>query len=131
MAVLAGDAVREAAYARAALGDEQTVSASPTAAYARALAALIAGEDADAGRFSEAMAAGGDAFARTARAIAALAAREERVYADALEEIVGDFEQRQGHLTGVAIADTALMLERLAAARGMARGAESALLPPI
>ncbi len=128
-AVLAGDASTEAAYALTALEDEQTVSASPTAAYARALAALIEGDDAGARRFSAAMAPGGDAFERTAQAIAALAARDRPAYAEALGRIARDFEQRQGHLTGVAIADTAVMLERLAAARGMAAGVESSVLP--
>ena len=65
----------------------------------------------------------------TARAIVALAARDGSAYGDALREIVRDFEQRQGHLTGVAIADTALMLERLAAERGMAAAVASPLLP--
>jgi hypothetical protein len=128
-AVLAGDALAAAAYAREALADEQLLAGSPTASYARALAALIEGDDSDARRFSEAMAAGGDAFARTARAIAALAARDGLAYADALAAIVRDFEQRQGHLTGVAIADTALMLEQLAAARDMAVGIESPVMP--
>ncbi len=128
-ALLAGDAVAAAEYTRAALVDEQQVVGSPTASYARALAALIEGDDADARRFSETMAAGGDSFARTAQAIAALATRDERTYTDSLEAIVRDFEQRQGHLTGVAIADTALMLEQLAAARDMAVGIESPVMP--
>jgi hypothetical protein len=43
--------------------------------------------------------------------------------------IVADFEGRDEHLTGVPIADTALMLERLAGARGLAAHPASALLP--
>jgi hypothetical protein len=43
--------------------------------------------------------------------------------------IVRDFEARTDHLTGVAIADTALVLERLAAPRGLAAGVESVVLP--
>jgi hypothetical protein len=105
------------------------VISSPTASYARALAALIVGDDEDALRWSEAMDAGSDAFGRTSRAIVALAQRDERAYGAALREIVGDFEERQGHLTGVAIADTAVMLERLAADRGMTSGVRSPLLP--
>ena len=129
--ILAGDASAAAAFARKALADEDPVTASPTAAYARALAALIAGDDAEARSWSKEMSAGGDAFERTARAIVALVGRDESAYAGALREIVRDFEQRQGHLTGVAIADTALMLEQLAAARGMSAGIESPLLPSI
>ena len=130
-AILARDAAAQGGYARAALADEQAVAGSPTASYARALAALISGDDEDALRWSEAMAGGSEAFERTARAIAALATRDEHGYAAALDEIVCDFEQRQGHLTGVAIADTALVLEQLAGARGMAGGVRSALLPSI
>lgn len=129
--ILAGEAIAPAAFARDALADEEAVAASPTASYARALAALIAGDDADARRWSEAMAAGGDAFERTARAIGSLAARDHHAYRAALGEIVHDFERRSGHLTGVAIADTALMLERLAADRGMAAEVDSPLLPSI
>ena len=40
-----------------------------------------------------------------------------------------DLEQRSQHLTDVAIADTALMLQELAARRGMAAGLESPVLP--
>ena len=43
--------------------------------------------------------------------------------------VISDFERRDVHLTGVAIADTALVLERLAAPRGLRQGARSPLLP--
>lgn len=129
--VLAGQAGEAASYAREALSDQDPVTASATAAYARALAALVLDDDADARRWSKQTAAGGDAFERTAAAIAALAARDEQAYRDALTEIVRDFEERQSHLTGVAIADTGLMLERLAAQRGISSGIDSALLPSI
>ena len=128
-AILAGDGAQEATYAGAALADEAGVADSPTASYARALAALVLGEDGEARRWAATMGAGQEAFERTAQAIAALAGRDERAYAATLEQIVADFERRSGHLTGVAIADTALMLERLAAARGMAAGVKSPLLP--
>jgi hypothetical protein len=69
------------------------------------------------------------AFARAADAIDALAARDRERYAAALAAIVHDFEQRAEHVTGVAIADTALMLERLAARRGISARVASPLLP--
>ena len=50
-------------------------------------------------------------------------------YRAAVDAIVADFAARSEHLTGVPIADTALMLERLAAERGMAAGVRSPLLP--
>ena len=103
----------------AALADADPGSA--TANYARAIAALIAGDDEDAQAGRSAWCEAAEAFARTGEAIRALAAHDEARYAAALEAIVRDFEQRSQHLTGVAIADTALMLEALAARRGMAR----------
>jgi hypothetical protein len=125
--VLAGGGVAEAAYARAALADVDQGSA--TANYARAIAALIAGDDEDALAWATLLTEGTDAFARAGEAISGLAAHDETSYAAALEAIVRDFEERSQHLTGVAIADTALMLETLAARRGLAAGIESPVLP--
>jgi hypothetical protein len=124
-----GNPVAAARYVRAALADDPDAAGSPTASYALALAALVAGEDGAARERAAAMEAGSDAFARTARAIAALADRDRERYAAAVAEIVNDFEQRAQHLTGVAIADTAVVLERLAASRGLAAGVQSELLP--
>ena len=78
------------------------------------------------------MSTGGEAFARTGEAIAALAAHDHSRYDVALTAIVGDFEQRGGreqYLAGVAIADTALVLSVLGARRGMAVAIESPVLP--
>ncbi|HEX4279834.1 MAG TPA: hypothetical protein VHZ27_03655 [Solirubrobacteraceae bacterium] len=137
--VLAGEGSEEAEYVRAALGERDPES--PTASYAQALAALILGEDQDArlwaARMSPVGSAGGgagggggtDAFARTGEAVSAIASDDGERYAVALAAIVLDFEQRSEHLTGVAIADTALMLEALAARRGMRAAVESPVLP--
>jgi hypothetical protein len=124
--VLAGDADEAAAYVRATLPAEP---ATPPAWYALALVALVEGEDALAARAGEAMAAGGDAFARAGRAIVALARGDRAAYRGAIQAIVDDFAARTDHLTGVAIADTALVLERLAARRGLRSGVASPLLP--
>jgi len=45
--------------------------------------------------------------------------------------LVDDFAAREAHLSGVAVADTALVLERLAAQRGLAAGIQSPLLPGV
>jgi hypothetical protein len=126
-AVLAGGGQAEARYARAALADADSESA--TASYARALAALILGDDEDAQAWAGSMSAGGEAFARTGDALAALAGRDRSRYEVALRAIVGDFEARADHLTGVVIADTALVLEALAARRGMEVAVDSPVLP--
>jgi hypothetical protein len=126
-AILRGDAGGAAAYARAALAGELE---SPTADYACALACLAAHDDSAATAAAARMAVGGEAFERTAAALAAIAARDEDAYAVALRAVIADFESRDLHLTGVPIADTALVLERLAEPRGLAQRPVSPLLPP-
>ncbi len=126
-AVIAQDATAVAAYVRGQLPDAAT---SPPAAYARAVAALVCGDHATVVTATAQMCAGdGPAFVRAAAAVEALAAGDAVVYAAAVGAIVADFAQRDEHLTGVAIADTALMLELLAEPRGLRAWPDSALLP--
>ena len=125
-AVLIGEAETAARYVHTTIGDEPP---SPTAAYAVAIAALVHGSDELAGRATGVMRGASDAFDRTAAAIDALVAGDEDSYRSALEAIVEDFAGRDAHLTGVPIADTAAMLERLLAARGIDSGVRSPLLP--
>jgi hypothetical protein len=124
-AVIAGDAAEAAAYAREAVPEAD----SPPSAYVRAIAALVEGDDDAAASFAAGMRSGADAFGRAADAIAALAARDGDAYAAAVRAIVEDFEGRSEHLTGVPVADTALLLETLAEPRGLAAHPASALLP--
>jgi hypothetical protein len=126
-AVLAGGGREEASYARGQLAEAD----SPAAFYALALADLVAGEEEGARAAAEGMRGGSEAFERTAEAIEALAEGDEPRYAEALRSIVADFEAREQHLTGVPIADTALVLERIAARHGMAAGVSSPLLPAV
>lgn len=138
-AVLAGGGVAEAEYVRSQLRDagpegptNRKGSPSATASYALALAALILGEDDEARERAESMSDGGEAFARTAEVIVSIAAGDRDRYEAAVTAIVRDFEERGGrdrHLTGVAIADTALVLVELGARRGMAVAIESPVLP--
>ena len=125
-AVIAGDAAQVAAYAREQAGEAD----SPPSAYVLAMAALVDGDDDAAAAFAEGMRAGSPAFGRAADAIEALTRADADAYAAAVRAIVTDFESREAHLTGVPVADTALMLERLAAPRGLAAHPSSALLPP-
>jgi hypothetical protein len=124
--VVIGEAETAARYVHTTLGDDPD---SPTAAYAVAIAALVHGDDDRAAKAAASMREGGEAFARTADAIAALAAKDEGAYTTALQEIVDDFAGRDAYLTGVPIADTAVMLERLAGARGITTDVRSPLLP--
>jgi hypothetical protein len=126
-AILAGRGDQHTEYVTRAVPDRDVTS--PPAAYTRALCALGARDDAGAVRWAEVMRAGPGPFERTAEAIAALATHDRIAYERALTAIVRDFEQRSDHLTGVAIADTALMLEELAARRGVRTGVTSPLMP--
>jgi len=127
--VLGGQAASAATEVRAALGDDPDAGGSPVASYALAVAALIAEDDAAVAQLADVMDPRGEAFERTATAMRALAARDADAYASALAAIEADFAARDEHLTGVAIADTAIMLELIAAERGLAAGLESPLVP--
>jgi hypothetical protein len=124
--VLAGEGSEEAAYVRGELGEGAD---SPVASYALALAFLVDGDYEGARLAAAGMREGSEPLERTADAIEALADRDSDRYAAAVRAIVADFEARDQHLTGVPIADTALVLERIAAQRGMAAGVSSPLLP--
>jgi hypothetical protein len=105
-AVLAGDGDAAAAWVE---GELDGACDSPTSCYALAVAALVRGDDALAARAAAAMAEGGDAFARAGVALGALAAGDAAAYRDAVAAIVRDFEGRDAHLTGVPVADTAML----------------------
>lgn len=124
--ILWGEGGHDAVYARRALGD---ACDSPPACYALAIAALAQGDDEAALPVIEGMRAGDEAFQRTAAAMAALVHGDRDGYAAAVGAIVADFAAREDHLTGVAFADTAVMLERLAAPRGLAARPASSLMP--
>jgi len=113
MAVLAADGVEMVA--RMAVEETEAVAPSAAAAYARALALVALGEGPEVG----AMLSEGDAFERTGHALAAIGEGDAASFERAVREIRADFAERQQHLAGVAIADTALVLETLAAARGL------------
>lgn len=130
-AVLAGQADHAAAEVRAALAGDEGAEGSPVASYVLAVAALIAGDDDEVAIRAERMEPRGEAFERTASALRALAAGDGVAYANALAAIAMDFAARTDHLTGVAIADTAVMLERLAAQRGMAVKPASPFVPAL
>jgi hypothetical protein len=127
--VLGGAAERGAAYVRGQLVAEAAGEPSATAGYVLAVAALVVGDDEGAARFAGAMRGASGPHDRTADAIAALAAGDAEAYRAAVEAIVADFGARETHLTGVAIADTAAMLEAIARERGVAADLRGPLLP--
>ncbi|MEA2131687.1 MAG: hypothetical protein QOJ85_4578 [Solirubrobacteraceae bacterium] len=128
-AVIGGAARPAADEVREALRDDPDAEGSPVAAYVRAVAAVIAGDDEAVPALAATMQTRGEAFERTGAALRALADGDGEAYAAALTAIEADFAARDAHLTGVAIADTAVMLELLAAERGLALRPDSPLVP--
>jgi hypothetical protein len=117
-AVLGGGGADEALRVRALLVHG---GASPTAWYAIAIAALIAGDDAQAVRAARELHAGGAAFARAAAAVEAIATGDDAAASAAIAAIEDDFAARDAHLTGVAIADTAVLFATLRERRAPVR----------
>lgn len=127
--VIAGAARDAAEEVRAELRDDADADGSPVASYVLAVAAAILGDEQQVAARAAVMEQRGEAFERTATALRALATGDGRAYAEALTAIEADFAARDDHLTGVAIADTAVMLERVAAERGIAADLGSMLVP--
>jgi hypothetical protein len=98
--------------------------------YAGVLALLVLG------RYEEARPLGtrlheGDGFPEdVADALRMIAAGDDLVgYVAAVEHVLGSFETRDGYLEDVPVADTVLVLQRLAARRDLQAELESPLLP--
>ena len=127
-AVLGGNGRAAADEVRAELDGDPDAAGSPVASYVLAVAALIAGDDAAVAPLADVMEPRGGAFERTAAALRALAAGDAAAYAAAAAAIAEDFAARDEHLTGVPIADTAIMLELIARERDLAAGIESPLV---
>lgn len=118
-AVLAGAAEDAAREVLAALADDPATASSPAAAYAQAVAALVAGDDEVARAAAGVMRGGSEAFGRAADGIAAVADLDEPALRAVLLAIEEDFAARPEHLSGVPIADTAVMLAALGERRGL------------
>jgi len=127
-AVLGGHANAAATEVREALDGDADAAGSPVASYVLAVAALILDDDDAVAPLADVMDPRGGAFERTATALRALAAGDGPAYAAAVAAIEADFAERDEHLTGVAIADTAIMLELIARERGLAAELDSPLV---
>jgi hypothetical protein len=114
--LLAGDDASDPA--RWALDAGAAEADSPIGRYAGALALLVLDDDASA--IAESL-CGRDDFPRdVAATVAALAARDADAYAAAVRDVLVSFETRTDFLEDVPLADTVLVFQVLAAARGIA-----------
>jgi hypothetical protein len=127
--ILAGDWDGAADDARWALEVGAADSESPIGRYAAALAFGVLGEwvdmrvQADSARTHEIVPS------EVADALAFVAAEDVVGYAEAIEAVLESFETRDTYLEDMPVADTVLVLQALAARRGMVVELESELLP--
>ncbi len=129
-ALLAGDDAAAGEYAIWALDLDAEAATSPIGRYAATLALLVLERWADARHQAESLQGRDDFPADVADGLAFVAAHDPVAYAEAVEAVVESFETRAEFLEDVPVADTALVLDRLAARRGIVHALpESATLP--
>jgi hypothetical protein len=93
---------------------------SPIGRYAATLASLVLGRDVEARMLAETL-VGRDDFPRdVADALLMIAGLDRLEYAFAVESVLDSFEKREDFLEDVRVADTVLVLQKLAEPRGLA-----------
>jgi hypothetical protein len=127
--VLAGDWAGAAEAARWALELGPGEAESPIGRYAGSLALLILGRDAEARPLAGSIRELDDFPRDVAGALATLAASDRIGYTIAIESVLESFETRDEYLEDIAVADTVLVLQALAARRDIAAELASSLLP--
>jgi hypothetical protein len=127
--VLAGDWDGAEEASKWALAEGAGEAESPIGRYAAALACLVLGDREHARIHADAIRIRDDFPRDVGDALAMIAAEDVVGYAEAVESVLESFETRNEYLEDVPVADTVLLLQALAARRGMAAELESALLP--
>jgi hypothetical protein len=108
------------AAARWALDAGAAEAESPIGRYAGALALLVLGQDVDARVLASTLRERDDFPRNVADALTTVAAADRAGYLIAVEDVLESFETRTEFLEDVAVADTVLVLQLLAAARDAA-----------
>jgi hypothetical protein len=127
--LLAGDWEGARADARWALDAGAAEADSPIGRYAAALACLTLGDDEHARIHADAIRIRDDFSQDVGDALAFLAAHDVVGYTEAVEGVLDSFEQRDDYLEDIPVADTVLVLQALAAKRGVVVELSSPLLP--
>ncbi len=127
--VLAGDWTGAEEAARWALELGAAEAESPIGRYAGSLALLVLGRDAEARPLAGSIREREDFPRDVADALATLAASDRLGYILAVESVLESFETREEYLEDIAVADTVLVLQALAARRDIAAELASPLLP--
>ena len=105
--------------AEAALEEGALDATGPIGGYCAALALLVLGRDDEAGPLASRIVSDGLEPAAVGLALGALARRDERAFAEARRDVLRSFEEREAYLEDVPVADTVLVLDALARARGL------------
>jgi hypothetical protein len=127
--LIAGDMVGAHEDARWALDARAADSESPIGRYAAALALLVHGADADVGALAATLVGAEAIPPGVTDSLTALATADEAGYERAIRALLADFETRGEFLEDIAVADTVLALQVLAAERGSSVPLTSPLLP--
>jgi hypothetical protein len=129
--VLAGDWAGAERDARWALDQDPASSGSPIGRYAAALSLLVLGLDSEACGHARSLRDehGAEFPGPVAATLVALAERDAASYERDVAAVLASFEKRDAYLEGIPVADTVLVLEALAARRGIAALLRSSLLP--
>jgi len=103
---------------------------SPIGRYAAALAFLVLGRDHEAVIHADAIRTHDDFPHDVGDALAFIAAQDVVGYVYAVESVLESFETREEYLEDIPVADTVMVLQALAARRGLAAELSSPLLAP-
>jgi len=128
--VLAGDWDGAARDAEWTLDLGAAEEESPIGRYAACLALLVLGRDDEARVLADALRTHEGFPSDVGDALATIAAQDLVAYIEAVESVLESFGSRKEYLEDLPIADTVLVLQALAARRGMAAELSSPLLPP-
>lgn len=126
---MAGDEAGARVDARWALEQGAAAAEGAIARYAAVLALLSLGRDAEAEPLAESLTGREDFPRDVGAALAALARADVDAYERAVRSVVRSFETRDAYLEGVPVADTALVLQALAARRRLEAALSSPFLP--
>jgi hypothetical protein len=127
--LIAGDVDGARNDARWALEAGAASSESPIGRYAAALAELVLEEDSASRELVPTLRGAESIPPAVVDSLAALAERDSSAYDRSIRALVADFESREEFLEDIAVADTVLAFQALAAERGLTVALSSPVLP--
>jgi hypothetical protein len=127
--ILAGDWEGAEVDARWTLEQGSAEAESPIGRYGGCLALLVLGRDEEARVLADGLRTHEGFPSVVGDALAYIAADDPLGYVEAIEAVLESFETREDYLEDLPVADTVVVLQALAARRGLAASLSSPLLP--